>query len=246
MNQYFGDDDLIINASARVPLCICVDTSHSMTHKDGDEVNRFDELLGGLQELLRCIKADERVESSVEICVVGFNDKPTVLHDFATVDSFDISKIKPKLNGSSDLGAGVLYGLGLCDQRKQKYKDNHVDYYRPWLMIMTDGKPWGDKAVENVKKAQKQVRDLEKAEKITVLAVLCGGDKDVRSIEEVKDKDALACLQKFTSNPVQNFSGAGYRNLFRWLSSSISESMGSGKAPTKIDIPKSVVDWTDW
>ena len=245
MNQYFTDDDLIVNASARVPLCICVDISQSMTRKDGDEVNRFDELVGGIKELLRCVAEDERVASSVEICVVGFNDTVKVLHEFATVDNFDVDSIKPKLTGGSDLGKGVLYALDVCEKRKQAYKANHVDYYRPWLVIMTDGKPWGGEAIANVKKAQKQVKDLENQEKLTVLAVLCGGDKDITSIKKVKDQEAVACLQAFTSNAVQNFSGAGYRNLFRWLSSSISDSMGSGKTP-KIDIPKSEIDWTDW
>lgn len=245
-NYDFDNMDLIVNASARVPLCICVDTSFSMTHKDGDEVNRFDELVDGIRELMRTIEEDEAASSSVEVAVVGFNKEVKVLHDFATFDNFDVSKVKAKLTGASDLGLGVLRSLELLDERKKLYKENHVEYYRPWLLIMTDGQPWGDQALENLKKAQEKVRKMEKESKITVLCILCGGDKDVTNLKEVKDQAAIACLQGFTENPVQNFSGAGYRSLFRWLSRSMSASLDFKDGPMDLDIPKDTVDWTDW
>jgi len=248
MPEYFTDEDLLTNLAARIPLCICVDTSKSMTYKDGDEVNRFDELKAGIADLINIIRDDPTMSSSLEVAVVAFNDEASVLHPFTTVDRFDVSELNPTLGGNSNLGAGVLCGLELCDERKKQYRENVIDYYQPWMVIMTDGRPSGATPdwKEKLKQAQTETRKREEDSKLTPICVLCGGDKDIGSIEEAKDQVAVETLKKFTVNPVQNFSGAGYKGLFRWLGRSMSSSL-SGAKPDFSSILKNDDDWvTDW
>ncbi|MBQ7243349.1 MAG: VWA domain-containing protein [Bacilli bacterium] len=248
MPNYMTDEDLLINPSPRIPLCVCIDVSRSMTHKDGDDVNRFDELKAGLADLINIIRDDAMMSSSLEIAVVAFNDEAAVLHPFSSAENLDVNSLKPSLSGNSDLGAGVLRSLELCDERKQAYREHAIDYYQPWLVIMTDGKPSGSAPdwKERIKKAQQETRTREENNKLTTICVLCGGDKDIGSVEEAKDQVAVETLRKFTANPVQNFSGAGYKGLFRWLGRSMSNSM-SGVRPDFSTILSNEDDWvTDW
>ena len=243
-NKYYGNDDLITNTSSRLPLCICVDISHSMSFKDGDDVSRFDELKSGMRELLDIILRDDAMRDSVELCVVGFNNEAVTLWDYSTVDSFDINKINPKLGKSSDLGKGIMYALDRCEERKASYKAFHLDYYQPWLVVMTDGKPWGDEAKANYEEAVRRVQTMQKENKLTAIAVLCGGDRDIASVEQARDQEAVAILQRLSDTKVNNFSGGGYRELFRWIGKSMSQSMGG---TPKFAIPEFDDEkWEDW
>ena len=50
-------------------------------------------------------------------------------------------------NGNTPMGEGVRLALDLLDKRKQEYKDKGVDYYQPWLVLMSDGQPNGNVAI---------------------------------------------------------------------------------------------------
>ena len=74
---------------------------------------------------------------------------------FVTVDEF----IPPVLdaNGDTPLGEAVSRALVLLRERKEVYKQNGLDYFRPWIFVITDGRPT-DKGWEAV---AEQVRQEE-------------------------------------------------------------------------------------
>ena len=43
--------------------------------------------------------------------------------------------------GSTNLGGGVSLALDRLETRKQEYQKAGVDYFQPWLVLMTDGQP---------------------------------------------------------------------------------------------------------
>ncbi len=42
------------------------------------------------------------------------------------------------------MGAGVEQALNILEKRKAEYSSKGVDYYQPWMVLMTDGYPTDD------------------------------------------------------------------------------------------------------
>ena len=122
-------EDLVNNPTARVPVCLCLDTSGSM---DGDPI---DELNGGVRLFYEAIREDETAMYSAEISIVTFGGDAQCIADFA---SLEIQPDAPLLtaNGMTPMGEAVNIGLDLLERRKNEYKERGVDYYQPWLVLM--------------------------------------------------------------------------------------------------------------
>jgi hypothetical protein len=68
------------------------------------------------------------------------NEVPFDAHQaFVTADQF----MPPALdaNGETPLGEAVSRALALLRDRKEVYKQNGLDYFRPWIFTITDGRP---------------------------------------------------------------------------------------------------------
>lgn len=115
-------EDLVNNPTARVPVCLCLDTSGSM---DGDPI---DELNGGVRLFYEAIREDETAMYSAEISIVTFGGDAQCIADFA---SLEIQPDAPLLtaNGMTPMGEAVNIGLDLLERRKNEYKERGVDYY---------------------------------------------------------------------------------------------------------------------
>ena len=130
-------EDLVNNPTARVPVCLCLDTSGSM---DGQPIEELNE---GVHLFYEAIKEDETALYSAEISIVTFGGNAECIKDFS---SLEIQPEAPKLSayGMTPMGEAVNMALDLLEKRKEEYKDKGVDYYQPWLVLMTDGEPNGD------------------------------------------------------------------------------------------------------
>lgn len=128
-------EDLVNNPTPRVPICLCLDTSGSMSGEPIDELNE------GVRTFYEAIREDEIAMYAAEICIVSFNSTAEKIVDFANIDRQET----PILNayGNTAMGEGVNLALDLLEQRKQEYKDKGVDYFQPWLVLMSDGAPNG-------------------------------------------------------------------------------------------------------
>ncbi len=242
LNDYQGeddsDDDLIFNPSVRIPICLCVDTSGSMNQKDAVGIKRVERLKNGLHKFLNEIASDVMTVNSAEICILGFKYEPYVIRDFKTLGAdepdFDI-----RADGGGDIGLAVKRALELLDERKKKYKSVGIEYYQPWLVIMSDGHSTGSnrRDVNNaLVYAQKEVIERENNRKITVLPVYIGGDID-------KDEKARHHLQGFSNkNPMILIDTARFGRFFSWLGKSVS--VYSGAEDFVLDV-SALDDWGD-
>ena len=165
MNNNIVDlNDLENNPTPRVPVCLCLDTSGSMgrivrgetqstgktIYSDGKTwnvvtggVSAINDLNDGLNQFFEAIRTDEVAVYSAEICVITFGGKKAeVISNFATVDQIDTS-FSLVADGDTYMGEAVNMALDRLEKRKQAYKDKGIDYFQPWLVIMTDGTPNG-------------------------------------------------------------------------------------------------------
>ena len=142
-----------------------------------------------------------------------FNDRAKCLLDFANIDR---QQKVPELDAHGDtaMGEGVNLALDLLEKRKQEYKDKGVDYFQPWLVLMTDGVPNGSKT--ELERAVERVKGLVGDRKLTVFPIGIGNEPD------------MSALRKLSPNrPPLKLEGLKFREFFAWLSKSVSRTSQS-------------------
>lgn len=210
-------EDLVNNPAARVPVCLCLDVSGSMYGSAINELNQ------GVQLFYDAIKDDEVALYSAEVCIVTFGGKATCLEDFA---SLELQPTPPHLsaNGETPMGEAVNMALDLLEQRKNEYKDKGVDYYQPWLVLMTDGEPNGDS--RELERSIQRTSELVKSKKLTVFPIGIGPRAD------------MSILSKYspTRSPLK-LQGLKFKEFFSWLSKSVSKTSQSTPGESvKLDV----------
>lgn len=227
--KYMGDDDLIYNTSTRVPVCFCLDISGSMKRNDA-----IGQLNNGVATLYREIKANPRTRKACEIAIVTFNSEVKVEEDFSLVDE----KTAPtfEAEGGTALAHAVEKGLELVNARKETYKKNGIDYFQPWIVIITDGKP-GDK--EELPAIQQKVKQLVCDKKLVVYPLVVGNDDNPTKVNEIFD-----ILNGFCDKPMaRHIKNAKYDDFFIFLLNSF-DSITQSKVGDDVQIDESAIN--DW
>lgn len=242
-NMLLRIEDLVNNPTPRVPICLCLDTSGSMGAVEGDYVetgetvfedgrtwnvvtggtSRIDELQRGVEAFYEAIREDEMAVYSAEICIVTFDSKATCLVDFANVER---QENVPELHsvGDTAMGEGVHLALDLLERRKQEYKDKGVDYYQPWLVLMTDGEPNGDDG--ELARAINRTAEMVNQKKLTVFPIGIGSEADMSTLNKFSPK-----------RPALKLQGLKFKEFFAWLSKSVSKTSQSTPGETiKLDL----------
>lgn len=207
-NEILRREDLVNNPTARVPVCLCLDISGSMQGKPIDELNE------GVRLFYDTIKDDEVAAYSAEISIVTFGGtKAEYMADFA---SLQLQPNPPVLfaSGLTPMGEAVNMGLDLLERRKEEYKDAGVDYFQPWLVLMTDGIPNGKP--EELTRAINRTVELVNSKKLTVFPIGIGKEADMNILSQFSPKRSPLRLQ-----------GLKFKEFFQWLSKSVSQTSQS-------------------
>lgn len=123
---------------------------------------------------------------------------------FVTVDHFQPPFLEAK--GGTPMGEAIQRSLALLRERKEIYKQNSLDYFRPWMFVITDGKPTD----RNWEAAAEQVKQEERRRGVIFYGV--GVDKaDMKVLNSFSDARQPLKLK-----------GLAFDELFMWLSKSLS------------------------
>jgi uncharacterized protein YegL len=191
-------EELVSNPTARVPVCLCLDTSGSMS---GDPIA---ELNAGVKLFFQTIDDDDIAKYAADIAIVTFDSLPNLVADFGAVTG----QAPPTLSasGSTAMGAGVSLALDLLEARKNEYAQAGIDYYQPWLVLMTDGAP-----SDTIDTATQKTAMLTEQKKLTLFPIGIGEDADLAVLARFSPKRTPLRLQ-----------GLNFKAFFEWLSKSVS------------------------
>ena len=151
---------------------------------------------------------------SAEICVITFGGtSPILVEDFASIER------QPNVpqfyaDGETPMGEAVNMALDCLEKRKQEYKDKGVDYFQPWLVLMTDGEPNGSQA--ELDRAILRTKELANTKKLTIFPIGIGDEADMGILSEFSPKRSPLKLK-----------GTNFRAFFQWLSQSVSRTSQS-------------------
>ena len=109
------------------------------------------------------------------------------------------------------MGEAVEMALDLLDKRKNEYKNNGVDYYQPWLVLMSDGGP-----TDSITNAVSKTINLENNKKLTVFPIAIGSGSHSATLSSFSPKRGALQLQ-----------GLNFKDFFEWLSQSVSRTSQS-------------------
>lgn len=215
----FPDPEFVDNPEPRCPCVLLLDTSGSMNDekkitsafspiqkllrdgKHSETVRPIEELNAGLRAFRNELMVDELAVKRVELSLVTFGPVKR-LTDFQTPDVFRVPTLKAE--GDTPIGQAVETAITLVQDRKALYRQNGISYYRPWIFLMSDGEP-----TDNWQQAAKLVHEGEESKAFAFFAVgVEGANFDV--------------LGQISKRQPLHLSGLRFREMFVWLSSSLS------------------------
>ncbi|MBK7637445.1 MAG: protein phosphatase 2C domain-containing protein [Saprospiraceae bacterium] len=150
---------------------------------------------------------DDVAKKSVEILVVTFDSTARKLDDFKLSEDWKV----PALNatGSTAMGEAIKIGLESLQQRKIHLRNNGVNFYKPWLVLITDGAPTDMQKGDTL---WKQIQgELKKSSDRICLPWAFG--------TETADMGNLKDL--FPDGHVFRLKDANFESIFKWLSDSV-------------------------
>ncbi len=195
----FIPPSLVENPEPRCPCLLLLDTSGSMNGRPIAELN------AGLEHFKQELSSDDMAMQRVEVAVMTFGPVK-LISDFVSADAFRPPSLSA--GGNTPMGAAITQGLDLLEQRKQTYRAAGVSYYRPWVFLITDGGP-----SDTWQNAAHRVREGDSPTKKSFSFFVVG----------VEGADMSKLSQICSPNrPPMKLQGLSFRELFSWLSSSLS------------------------
>ncbi len=232
-NQQLALAEFADNPEPRCAVILLLDTSGSMS---GEPMNELNE---GLREFDRALKSDRLASLRVEVAIITFGGRVRAVDvrgsgneaqfdantAFVTVDNF----VPPTLSahGSTPMGEAVRQALNLLRVRKDIYKQNGIDYFRPWLFLMSDGEP-----TDEWQSAAALVQQEESRKGLSFYSVAVRGAK-------------MESLARFsTQRSPLRLKGLAFNELFEWLSRSLSV-VSQSKPGEQVPLP-AVDGWANF
>lgn len=217
------------NTNARLPVLFLLDASNSMNgiirgdnqhilrqeYADGinwnivtgdNLVTRMDELNIGFQRFVRDILADPLAKLAADVAVMTFARTTTTVKEFCPIRESDSElKITTSREHETLLGEAVELALAELDSRKRTYREHGVEYYQPWLVVMTDGVPTSTRHRD----LEERLKELTASRKLSVFVLGIGQ----------ADMSELSCISP--GRPPMQINEQKFTELFAWLSRSI-------------------------
>lgn len=210
--------ELISNPAARVAVCLVLDTSGSMSGERIDELNK------GVKLFIDAIKNDDIAKYAAEVAIVTFGGDVEVYSDFQNIENFSFRDLDA--DGGTPMEEAVMQALELLETRKKEYVDAGVDYYQPWMVIMSDGQPDSPP-----NQSSSITYDMASKKKLSCFQLGIGDGADMQT------------LAKFSPRKPLRLKGLNFEGFFEWLSKSI-QAVSQSTVGDEVKLDTSTID--DW
>ena len=168
-------------------------------------ISKLDLLNQGLKDFYSEIISDETTSQRLELCIISFNDYVQVVQEPALPDNVVIPELQGE--GETAMADAINEAIDKVEARKKWYKETGQPYYRPWIILMTDGEPDAGQDINSL--AQRILQDTEDKKYVFLPVGVEGADMEV--LQKIAGKGMNAVKLK----------GMRFAQFFRWLSASM-------------------------
>lgn len=215
--------------------CLCVlvlDVSGSMRGEKLDSLNQ------GVRDFFTQIQTADGVPESLidqlEIAIMQYDQDVTILRDPKLLEDNEEPPTLTERGSVTETVVAIEEAIKLVEDRKAFYKSTGQAYYRPWIIVMTDGKPYGNRAseadIDAIAQRVAMEADPKTGKKYMIMGIGVGKDVDMET------------LKKMTAGRAMALEGLKFGAFFEWLSASLSV-VASSKEGDKIDISEGASNW---
>jgi uncharacterized protein YegL len=193
------------NPDPRIACALLLDTSASMSGPPIQALNH------GLELFCDEIKKDELAQKRAEITVISFGGGARVEIPFT--EGRDLQPRNLVAAGDTPMGAALNLGLEQLQHQKHAYRQAGLEYYRPWLFLLTDGEPTDEPAFAS---AAEHLRQVEAAKGVAVFPIGVGPYANLDRLRSLSGQRTPVMLD-----------GLSFAEFFQWLSASLSAASAS-------------------
>ncbi len=222
--------------------CLCVlllDVSGSMRKPvaEGSTVQRIDKLNEAIAKFYDDIVnakngVSKQTKGMLEVAIVTFDQEPKLIRAPRLLSRDDVAPKLTERGSTTETVAALDYVVNdIVAERKKFYAATGQTYYRPWIVLITDGNPTSsDEAIERVAKVINEKVDKKK---FTIIGIGVG------------DQVSMTKLKKLTANRALPLKDMRFAQFFSWLSNSMSNIAKSSEDDT-IDLTDGMEFWTHY
>lgn len=206
MKEAINDEDLAYSTAGQVTLCLCIDTSRSM-----EEKGKIKQVNTAVRNFINEQKNNEYAQDCLNICIVTFGgyDTAKIVQPFTNVRRIVFRDFTAQ--GTTLLASGIDLSLDQIQDQVNKYRAAGTGYYKPWLVIMSDGR-----TDENLDRQVKRIHDWYSGVNGDKLQCECVGVGDGSETEQLAAISPSGIIDR-----VDNINA--FENFFNLLSQSVTK-----------------------
>jgi len=214
--------------------CLCVlvlDVSGSMKGEKLDELNNG--VKSFFSQIQNCDGVAEGTKDQLEVAIIQFDEDVRILRDPKLIEDDEFPPTLEQRGSVTETVLAIEEAIKLSEDRKAFYKSTGQRYYRPWIILMTDGEPYGSKASQaDIDEISAKVAVDSQGKKYMMMGIGIGADAN------------MELLRKMTAGKGVKLDGVKFGEFFQWLSASLSTVTQSKEGET-VSIKDGADSWME-
>lgn len=190
-------------------------------------ISKLDNLVEGLQSFYTDIENDETTSQRLELSVVTFGDSVNVIQSPTLISDIEMPELMA--DGDTALVDAVEEAIDIVNNRKKWYKSTGQPYYRPWIILITDGEPSEGQDVSALANRIKK----DTSEKKYVFLPIGVDNANMQVLQNIQGQI-----------PAMKLKGTKFGSFFKWLSASMGTVVSSEEGAA-VDLSEGASSWMD-
>lgn len=141
LNRRLGFDD-ISTENRKMPVCVCVDSSYSMSEDSLLGSPRIEEAKKGVRKLISFMSSDRALRNMTDVCVITYNGNGIVNLTGGFVPAKEAADMDFSFDtfGESPMFTAVDKAVDMVNAQRDGYKKGSISAERGWVILITDGR----------------------------------------------------------------------------------------------------------
>ncbi|MBQ2423859.1 MAG: VWA domain-containing protein [Alistipes sp.] len=212
--------------------CLCVfvlDVSGSMRGEKLEALNQG--IKDFYSEIQEGDSVSEKLIDQLEIAVIQYDEEVQILRNPALLEEEEQAPTLTERGSVTETVMAMEEAIRMVEERKAWYKETGQKYYRPWIVVMTDGEPYGNRAsASDIDAISERVAKDAAAKKYFMMGIGVG-------------EANMELLTRMCGKALP-LSGTKFTEFFKWLSNSLSM-VSTSKEGDKVSIKEGTDSWMD-